>query len=567
MFSSDSWPSVSFSQKFGGLALLFICCLLVFAPGQWSIAPLDRDEARFAQSTKQMVASGDYITPHFQHDLQAKKPIGIYWLQSASAAAFGVDSIGAYRLPSFLGGIAAVFLTVFFASLFLNFRQAILSGLFMASSLVLVAESHLAKTDAVLAALVIAQQLFLFRLKFLADRGDYVSGRYAFGFWLFMGLAILVKGPIAPVIAALTIAALLIVERITKSGGLAKAWLSSLRPSMGLVVLTLIVLPWVVLVTSATDGVFLNAAIGGDLLSKIEKPQESHGAPPLAYALLFVIFFWPASFFLGRSLYALVGRWRDTGLLFCLCWLVPFWLVLELVPTKLPPYNLPILAGLAMILTLGLDVTLPPKSTASGLRNLISPRRIIIVWEWFFMAASIALGFAILYLATVGDGSRLAGFLALVAACFVSFCGFWFARGGHFRAVILMLSGAVFFHLMTFGIVLPSMERIQVAPRIATAIDDLSLKPSAIAAAGYHEPSLVFALGKDLLLFSAADSAIFLLEGDDGLALIEDRAQGEFLKTASAIGLGVERIKTIDGYNISKGRAVSVHFYRRAPNI
>ena len=518
-----------------------------------------------------MVASGDYITPHFQHDLRAKKPIGIYWLQSAAVsvfgAAFGVDSIGTYRLPSFLGGIAAVFLTVFFASLFLNFRQAIMSGFFMATSLVLVAESHLAKTDAVLTALIIAQQLFLFRLKFLADRGDYVSSRYAFGFWLFMGLAILVKGPIAPTIAALTIAALLIAEKFTKQKDISKPWLSSLRPAMGLVVLPLIVLPWVVLVTSATDGVFLNMAISGDFLSKIEKPQESHGAPPLTYGLLFVVLFWPSSFFLGRALYALSRRWRDTGLLFCLCWLLPFWIVLELVPTKLPHYNLPVLAGLAMILTLGLDVTLPPKSTASGLRNLISPRRMILLWEWFFMAASIALGFAILYLATFGDGSRLAGFLALLAAFLVSFCGFWFGRYGNFRAVLLMLLCAIFFHLMTFGIVLPSMERIQVAPRIASAIDDLALKPSAIAAAGFHEPSLVFALGKDLLLFSAADSAIFLLEGDDGLALIEDRSQGEFLKTALAIGLGVENIKTIDGYNISKGRTVSVHFYRRAPDI
>ena len=40
--------------------------LLCFLPGQTSIAPMDRDEARFAQSSKQMINSGDYITPRFQ---------------------------------------------------------------------------------------------------------------------------------------------------------------------------------------------------------------------------------------------------------------------------------------------------------------------------------------------------------------------------------------------------------------------------------------------------------------------------------------------------------------------
>ena len=64
------------------VALLLLVALLSFLPGFFSIPPIDRDEARFAQATKQMVESGDYIDIRFQDEVRYKKPVGIYWLQS-----------------------------------------------------------------------------------------------------------------------------------------------------------------------------------------------------------------------------------------------------------------------------------------------------------------------------------------------------------------------------------------------------------------------------------------------------------------------------------------------------
>ncbi len=92
--------------------------LLTFSPGQTTIAPMDRDEARFAQASKQMLADGDFITPRFQQELRAKKPVGIYWLQSASASLFGAESIASYRLPSLIGGLMVLAATVYFARFF-----------------------------------------------------------------------------------------------------------------------------------------------------------------------------------------------------------------------------------------------------------------------------------------------------------------------------------------------------------------------------------------------------------------------------------------------------------------
>ena len=76
------------------VGFLVLCALLLFLPGFFTIPPIDRDEARFAQATKQMVESGDYVDIRFQEDVRYKKPIGIYWLQSAA-----VEAAAALKLP------------------------------------------------------------------------------------------------------------------------------------------------------------------------------------------------------------------------------------------------------------------------------------------------------------------------------------------------------------------------------------------------------------------------------------------------------------------------------------
>src|SRR5712692_9491102 len=94
-------------------ALLAGLCLVLYLPGIAAIPPLDRDEARFAQATRQMLETGDFLRIRFQDEARNKKPAGIYWLQAASVRAFSsaaATAIWPYRLPSLLGGIATVLL-------------------------------------------------------------------------------------------------------------------------------------------------------------------------------------------------------------------------------------------------------------------------------------------------------------------------------------------------------------------------------------------------------------------------------------------------------------------------
>jgi 4-amino-4-deoxy-L-arabinose transferase-like glycosyltransferase len=560
--------------------LILAVALICFTPGLTTISTIDRDEARFAQASKQMVASGDYVTPRYQNELRAKKPIGIYWMQAAAAHLFGDGHISSYRIPSLLGGVLLVGLTAGFARLILPRHEALFAGLFMATSMVLVVESHLAKTDAMLAATVAAQQIIMWRIQKLDHAGHYISGKYAVLFWAAMAMAILIKGPIGPVVAIMTALFVIVAGRQWQGG--AWRWILTLRPLLGLIILTVMILPWVMLVMNATDGVFLSKAIKTDLLPKLQSGQESHGAPPLTHLALVMVTFWPGSLFLARAVVAVKSRWREPNILFLLGWLVPFWIIIELTPTKLPQYTLPVFAALAILAMLGLHQSLPdarpslPKPQdhhASAkkwhaiiwrnIKRLSLARSLIIIWEWAVMGIGPLLAIAVLYVTTFTHGNRMAAFIMMIAACGVSAAGFYWHRGGKSRAAAGMVAGAIVFYVLLLGVILPSLESIRLAPRIKAQIDLMTPPPRLITAAGYHEPSLVFELGTDTLLFSPREAAFFMAETDHGLALIERRGDAEFRQMAAQIGITVKAVTAIKGYNISRGQDVEILFYRR----
>src|SRR5262249_8684928 len=138
--------------------ILIVAAALAFLPGLFQVQPVDRDEARFAQATKQMIESGDFVDIRFQDETRYKKPVGIYWLQAAAVSlgsSLGIPRahtmIALYRLPSLLGAIGTVLLTYWAALAFVSRRAAVLAGLMMAASILLGVEARLAKTDAMLA--------------------------------------------------------------------------------------------------------------------------------------------------------------------------------------------------------------------------------------------------------------------------------------------------------------------------------------------------------------------------------------------------------------------------------
>src|SRR5258708_9032721 len=196
--------------------LLTALCLCLFLPGIAAMPPLDRDEARFMQATRQMVQSGDLLQIRFQDEARNKKPVGIYWLQAASVSLFSTAAsteTWPYRLPSFIGAALAVLLSFGFGVRLLGRPTAFVGATLLASSLLLVVEAHLAKTDAVLLATVVAAQGALGVL-YRGNRDGVVAHRgLAVVFWLAQGVGILIKGPVTPLVSLLTISALCLADR------------------------------------------------------------------------------------------------------------------------------------------------------------------------------------------------------------------------------------------------------------------------------------------------------------------------------------------------------------------
>src|SRR5580693_3878161 len=169
---------VTFSHTRAAIFLI-LCGLLLFLPGFFTIPPIDRDEARFAQATKQMVETGDFVDIRFQDDVRYKKPVGIYWMQSAAveaASALGLPKaqlrIWLYRVPSLIGALGAVLLTYWTALAFVTRRGAIFAGLILGSSVLLGVEARLAKTDAMLLLTVVAAMGALARAYLSWQRGE-----------------------------------------------------------------------------------------------------------------------------------------------------------------------------------------------------------------------------------------------------------------------------------------------------------------------------------------------------------------------------------------------------------
>jgi 4-amino-4-deoxy-L-arabinose transferase-like glycosyltransferase len=332
--------------------LLLLFSLLAFLPGFFQIPPVDRDEARFAQATKQMLETGEYVDIRFQNEVRYKKPVGIYWLQAAAVKtgeALGVPrprtTIWLYRLPSLFGAVGAVLLTYWAALAFVSRRGALIAALMMASSVLLGVEARLAKTDAMLLLTSVAAMGAMARIYLACRRTPEtpVGWRQPAILWTALAAGTLLKGPLVLMFVVLATVTLSVADRSAR-------WVWALRPVAGFAWLVLLVLPWFLAIVAKSGSDFFVQAVGHDMLGKVASGQEAHGAPPGYYFVLFWVTFWPGSVLAGLAASMIWRSRREAGAQFLLAWLVPSWLVFEAVMTKLPHYVLPLYPAIAILI-------------------------------------------------------------------------------------------------------------------------------------------------------------------------------------------------------------------------
>jgi 4-amino-4-deoxy-L-arabinose transferase-like glycosyltransferase len=541
--------------------LLVVFALLAWLPGFFTLPPLDRDESRFAQASKQMLETGDFIEIRLGGEARDQKPVGIYWLQAAATTALAPflsedaerDTIWTYRIPSLGGALAALLIVFFLVRSFATVETAFFAALLLGSSLILMVEAHIAKTDAFLLAMILGAQSVLMRAYLSARTPDSVAApsfAAAMIGWACFGFGVLVKGPIILAVCGMTLLAVSLWDREWR-------WLGRLRAGFGLPLALVIVVPWLVAIGLATDGAFFAGSLGDDFASKLIGEQESHGAPPGYFTLLVFVTFWPAVIVLLPGIVFAVTNRKEPAVRFLLLWAVTTWIMFEAAPTKLPHYTLPAYPALAILSAMWLTrAAAEPAGKIARFAAAISPA--------IFLAIAAVLAGALISLDKyMGTGTAVWSYVAAGIGLMFALpaCrAMWRGRRGD-AAIFASLTGMVFYFL-AWQIVAPQLEDFRLSPRIAEAVA-MHARPGdpPVVVAGYGEPSMLFLLGTETVLTTGAPAGEEALRRG-GLFVITNFEQEAFMAELQTAGARAEALAEIDGINYSNGRALSLTLYR-----
>jgi 4-amino-4-deoxy-L-arabinose transferase-like glycosyltransferase len=276
----------------------------------------------------------------------------------------------------------------------------------------------------------------------------------------------------------------------------------------------------------------------------------------LFYLVLLMISFWPGTLLLGP---AITWGWRQRRAdaeRFLIAWGVPFWIVLEAVPTKLPNYLLPVYPALALMIGRAL--------IAASEEGFASWRKLdrIVIALWALASLGLALALALVPL-RYGPGALAAG---AVAALIVVYFGQRLARDAWRGFAPGLATRATVMALLVLGIgfefVAPSLDLLWLSRSAATLVASAGVPPGLpIAVAGDAEPSLVFLLGTGTKLTSGGGAADYVAANPSARALVETRSQTEFDTALAAHGLVPQPLGTIAGLDYSNGHNMRLTLY------
>ncbi len=331
-----------------------------------------------------------------------------------------------------------------------------------------------------------------------------------------------------------------------------RSWLKNLHWKWGVPLLLAAILPWLIAIGVATNGAFFKQSLGADFADKLQGGQESHGAPPGYYTILFWWTFWPATLFATASSVRALWTWRRSRrIVFLAAWIVPFWIAIEAIPTKLPHYALPLYPALAMAAAFALKWGGAPRSRVSA-----------VVWAGAALIPA-ALLIALTWIAEAPLAPLLAIVAIYAAAATITLAAAW--RSCWTVALIGALASAALFYTAGFRTVFPALEPIWIGDKVyaaARALEGCGSEP--IGLTGLAEPSLVFLNGTDTLLAVPKGLAQALAARRVRVAFVSSRDKPTFEETyREASGQAPRFLGCVDGIHINGKGPMRLHVYAR----
>ena len=375
-------------EKFGpygklkwGLSIAWLLAIVTvaFLNNLGNIGLMDKTEAMFVEAAREMVDSGDWVTPYWNGETRFDKPPLTYWLISSGFKLFGMNEWTA-RLPSALSAIALTILGFYTLLCFGNrypqfgavekgasggpdkgmfWKSAWIGVPVLALNPSWIAWGRTGVSDMLLAANV-GLAMFSFFMGYARRDPDKPenakkSDRWYLLFYVFTALAVLAKGPVGAVLPAMGIILFLLYL-----GNFKQVFLET-RPLRGILVSLAVAFPWFVLVTLANGEAYINSFFGHHNFERFTSVVSNHYGPWYFYFPVVIGGLFPWSIYLPLAVWRLYfwrrRHWRATPRsfqlgLFAFCWFFSTFLFFSVSVTKLPSYVLPLMPAGAILIAL-----------------------------------------------------------------------------------------------------------------------------------------------------------------------------------------------------------------------
>ena len=335
-------PSGQPFEKRDTYALLALCvlCLVLFFFRLGGHPLWDVDEGMHAATSKDMVQTGDWVTPRFNGENFYDKTVLYNWFAAAAFLVFGFTEFAA-RMPAALLGLGTVLATFLLGRRLLGSRAGLLAGVILATSPEFIVLSRVVVHDISLAFFVTLALLFFYRAYTVADR----RMTHFMLFYASLGLAVLAKGPVGLLLPGLIIGIFLLVR-----GRL--AFLKEMSLGRGVLVFLAVAAPWYVLMSIRNEDYLRYFVLKQNLGNFLSKAQAHHPQPFYYYVPMLLGGMLPWSLFiplaLFRSLRQGIKKLGD-GVLFPLLWLAVIFLFFSSARSKLGTYVLPCFPAAALL--------------------------------------------------------------------------------------------------------------------------------------------------------------------------------------------------------------------------
>lgn len=346
---------------------------------------LGSDEPRYARIGEEMAVSGDFVTPTLERRPWMEKPPLLFWVEALSFRVLSPSELSA-RLPVAIFGLLGALAAAFFARFLEGERAGLITFLALLTNFLYVVYSRAASTDLLFATTLSVSLMCGFLASWTPGRiWPAASG-------LFLGLAVLAKGPVALVLFGGVF--------LVHFGIAQKKYWNRFQVLLGTGVFLLTAVPWFVLVWIENGHNFFMTFWVNHHLARFVTDLHHHRQPIWFYVPVLLVGLFPWSCFLGS---AVVRTWRERrelrkprnqGVLFLWIWACIPLIFFSLSSSKLPGYILPAVPPLVLLAALEWERYLSGSlSTYLPMRRQLASMGILSV----AFAAALALGFYFVY--------------------------------------------------------------------------------------------------------------------------------------------------------------------------